>query len=93
MKTIMYGGCDPLVIKKLDENLDIKCKIHSIENLDKDYSNLGLVRDNFNKEPLLDVEARKIYQDFYNKNFVKFNTMIVRRGILLSDFHDLRDEF
>ena len=41
MKTIMYGGCDPLVIKKLDEILDIKCKIHSIENLDKDYSNLG----------------------------------------------------
>ena len=93
MKTIMYGACDPLVVKKLDEILDIKCNIHSIENLDKDYSNLGLIRDNFNREPLLDVEARKIYQDFFNENFVKFNAMIVRRGHLLSDFHDLRDEF
>ena len=93
MKTIMYGACDPLVVKKLDEILDIKCNIHSIENLDKDYSNLGLIRDNFNREPLLDVEARKIYQDFFNENFVKFNSMIVRRGHLLSDFHDLRDEF
>ena len=93
MNTLIYGGSDMLLIKKLEENLNIKCKIHSMKGLEKDYSNLELVKNNFKKIPLLDGDARKIYQSFFNDNFTQFNSMIVRRGLFLSDFHDLRDEF
>ena len=93
MKTLLYGGNDPLVIKNLKENLDVRCTIHSIDGLDKDFSNYDLVRDNFKKTPSFDSEGQKIYQKFFEENFTRFCTMIVRRGLFLSDFHDLRDEF
>ena len=67
MNTFIYGGSDKLLIKKLEENLNIRCKIHSIEGLEKDYSNLELIRDNFYKVPFLDTDARKIYQSFLEK--------------------------
>ena len=93
MNTILYGGCDNYVINELKKNLNVKCNIHSIKNFEKDFSNQDLNNKNFEKSPRITVEGQKMYEEFYLKNFTKFNSIIVRRGIFLSSFYDIRDEF
>ena len=93
IKTLVYGGDDKLIFESLKKILEISCSIHSIDGLYGDFSNHKLVKENFLKVPKLSKESQKNYQQFYLNNFTTFNQMIVRRGLFLSSFHDLRDEF
>ena len=93
IKTLIFGGDDKLIIENLKKHLDLNCSIHSIEGLDRDFSNLELVQQNFKKVPQLSEEGQKNYQQFYVNNFTTFSQMIVRRNTSFSNFHDLRDEF
>ena len=93
MNTFLLGGTIKSLVKEICENFDVKYKIHTISELDKDYDLSDLIINNFDFVPEYDQEAQESFINFYNTNFDTFNRMFVRRGLNLLDYHELTNYF
>jgi len=93
MNTFFIGGTIKSLVKEICENFDVKYKIHTIDELDKDYDLSDLIINNFDFVPEYNQEAQKLFINFYNENFDTFTRMFIRRGLNLLDYHELTNYF
>lgn len=93
MKTLLFGGSFKTLVDKISENFDVVCKINTIKDLESDFDLENLIKYNFNFIPKFSDKAQELFVDFYNDNFDTFCRMFVRRGLLLSDYHELTNHF
>ena len=93
MNTFFIGGTIKSLVKEICENFDVKYKIHTIDELDKDYDLSDLIINNFDFVPEYNQEAQKLFINFYNENFDTFTRMFIRRGPNLLDYHELTNYF
>ena len=93
MKTLLFGGSLKSVIDQVCEKFEVKLKINSIENVKSDFDLEELIKYNFSFIPKYDEKAQELLIDFYNSNFDTFCRMFIRRGLLLSDYHELANHF
>lgn len=93
MKTLFFGGTSEDVVKEIFKTFDVRFTISSLENIKKDYNFSDLIKHNFDFVPKHNQKAQELLIDFYNDNFDTFCRMFVRRGALLSDYHELTNHF
>jgi len=93
MKTFLFGGSLKSVVDQVCEKFDVKLKINSVENVGSDFDLEELIKYNFNFDPEYNQKAQELLIDFYKDNFDTFCRMFVRRGPLLSDYHELTNHF
>jgi len=93
MRTFFYGIINKKIYRELSKSLDIRYTIHSVEDIHKDNSNKDLVINNFNFDINLTSFGQKNYKLFLKENFDQFYIMIIRRGLNLSDYHEIKNEF
>ena len=93
MRTLIFGGTIKSVIQEFEKKFDVVCKINTIKDLEKDYDLEDLIKNNFNFTPAFDQDAQNLFINFYKKNFNIFCRMFIRRGVKLSDYHELSNHF